>query len=857
VGATLLLLGAAAPVAAQAPLQPNFLRQQARANQANWTLAERFSPANLRSIIYSNGVQPRWIGESDTLWYNWRDRDGSQFYMVIPATGTKRALFNRERLAAQLAEMSRRPIDPKNLPFTNLTFTTDHKRFRFTVDTVRYEWNLASQTLTSLGRPPRTPPPDEERAVGGGGGRGGGGRGNFGGGGAQFRNYSPDSTAFAFARNHNLYVVEINKADTLKSDTIQVSTDGVLHYSFGFRDTSENARQIAALQGGGQQQEQDGEQQDDDSDARSREMRVRANVEWSPDSKSFAVVRMDSRKVKDLFLVNALNNPRPALITYRYAMPGEENVPQSELYVYKRGEKAIKPLNLRKWRDQRFSDIHWPLDGTKLRLLRRDRTQRQVELIEVDVATNAVKSLLSESIENASFDPQPVRYLRKGGDFVWWSPRSGWGHYYVYDFNGGKTKHALTSGAWRADNIVQIDSTRGTVWFTANGREADEHVYYTHLYRVNADGSGLALLNPGNYMHQSALAPTKRYFVDNYSRIDAPTKSVLRDAVTGRQVMELEEMDVSRLKELGWKPPESFIVKAADGVTDIYGNIWKPFDFDSTRKYPIIASVYPGPQTESITFPFSPAGVQQQLAQLGFIVIQIGNRGGSPARSVAYHRYGYYNLRDYALADKKAGIEQLAARYPWIDIDRVGIYGHSGGGFLTAAALLQEPYNDFFKVGWSSAGNHDNNIYNQNWSEWNHGLRVVPTANDTAGGRRRTVTSNGAGRGPSARQGEPADTTTDSIRFQIRVPTNHELAANLKGKLALIHGDLDNNVHPGGTIRLAEALIKANKRFDYYTIPGQPHGYRTMQNWANRQMMEYFAEHLLGDYYRASSEINK
>jgi len=336
-------------------------------------------------------------------------------------------------------------------------------------------------------------------------------------------------------------------------------------------------------------------------------------------------------------------------------------------------------------------DVHWPMGSDKLRLTRRDRTQRNLDVAEVDASTGAVRTLFSESIENAALEPQPIRYVKKGGDILWWSERSGWGQYYVYDFNG-TYKHPLTDGPWRAEQIVQVDSTRGVVWVAGVGREAGENPYYRHLYRVSADGTGFGLVDEGNFNHGSVLSPTKKYIIDTYSRVDAVPKSVVRDATTGKVVMNLEEMDISRLKEMGWKAPETFVVKAADGVTDIYGNIWKPFDFDSTRTYPIVANVYPGPQTEQVNFTFSASNVPQQLAQLGIIVIQIGNRGGSPQRSLAYHRYGYYNLRDYALADKKAGIEQLAARYKWIDLDRVGIYLGSGEGSLdfeafTGAAL--------------------------------------------------------------------------------------------------------------------------------------------------------------------------
>ena len=837
-GAAALAIGlalAGLDASAQLPT-PQVEMQAVRVNAGNWLLAERFSSNAMRQAIYSAGVQPRWIGETDSLWYNYRDRNGSRFTLVLPASKSKVPLFDHGRLASALAEMHRRPYEPTNLPFTTLNFTKDHKRIRFTVDTVRYEWHLTSHTLKSLGRPPRdTVPQDEEREVReqrfGFGNRGRGGP-------PDFRNFSPDSTAFVFARDHNLFIVEVGQPDT-----IQITTDGEKNYSFGFRDSTQNQQQ---------QDDDDDDGEREERNARSRDPRVRANVTWSPDSRAFAVTRNDSRKVKELYLVNVLSEPRPTLRSYAYAMPGEENVAQVELFVHRRGEAGVKPLNVKRWKDQRLMHIHWTTGSDRLRLVRRDRLQRNLELLEVELGTGAITPLLSESVENSYLETQPVRYTKGGGDMIWWSERSGFGHFYLYDHNG-TLKRPLTSGSWRAEQIAEIDTVRGVVYIQGVGREEGEDPYYRHLYRVNADGSGFALIDPGNFNHTSTVSPTKRYVVDTYSRVDAAPRSVLRDAF-GREVMALEEMDISRLVEMGWRPPERFVVKAGDGITDIYGNMWKPFDFDSTKRYPIIAHVYPGPQTESVISSFSPAGTPQQLAQLGFIVIQIGNRGGSPQRSNAYHSFGYFNLRDYALADKKTGIEQLAARHPWIDIRRVGIYGHSGGGFLTAAAMLQPPYNDFFKVGVSSAGNHDNNIYNQNWSEQHHGLKII-ARKDSARGRNRgtdAVSGNGNGDGGVSPDSLSAE---DSVRFEIKVPTNAELAENLKGKLLLVHGDMDNNVHPGNTIRLVYALIKANKRFDMMMLPGKAHGFADMQPYFTRMMFEYFTEHLLGDYYRAGAEI--
>jgi dipeptidyl-peptidase-4 len=810
--------------------------------QANWELSNKFTTQALQRVTYSSTLQPRWIGKTDSMWYNWRSREGSTFYLVYPPTKTKRPLFDHVKLAAALATAHHRPYEPNALPFTTFNFTKDHKAIRFTVDSTRYEWNLATEQIRHLGRPPRgdSLPPDEERTEGQGVGRGGGGGGRggrAGGAGANqdFRNFSPDSTAFVFAMNHNLYVVEVGKPDTLK-----ITSDGVRNFTFGFRDTT-NVQQRDV--------DDDDEQQDGGRQgrARNRDPRVRPNVTWSPDSRAFFVQRNDSRRVRELYLVNVLEEPRPALSSYTYAMPGEENVSQQELHVYRRGEPATRQVNVKKWRDQRLFYTHWTTGSSKLRVARRDRPQRQIELIEIDLASGATKTLLTETVVNGNLESQAPRYVRGGGDMIWWSERAGWGHYYLYDHNG-TYKRPLTSGTWRADRVEQVDTVGGVVWISGVGQETGENPYYRHLYRVNADGSGFTLVDAGDFNHAPTISPTRRYVVDNFSRVNAPTRSVVRDG-TGAVVMELESTDVSSLKELGWHPPEPFVVKAADGVTDIYGNMWKPFDFDSTKKYPIIAHVYPGPQTEQVNTAFNAGGVQQQLAQLGFIVIQIGNRGGSPLRSNAYQNFSYYNLRDYALADKKAGIEQLTARHGFIDINRVGIYGHSGGGFLTAAALMLPPYNDFFKVGVSSAGNHDNNIYNQNWSEQYHGLKAVVARGDSSG--RRTVN----GRGPANLTSADTGFVDDSLRYEIKVPTNVELAPNLKGKLLLVHGDMDNNVHPGNTIRLVNALIKANKRFDFMLMPGKAHGFADYQPYFNRMLMEYFAEHLLGDNYRKSADI--
>jgi dipeptidyl aminopeptidase/acylaminoacyl peptidase len=516
-----------------------------------------------------------------------------------------------------------------------------------------------------------------------------------------------------------------------------------------------------------------------------------------------------------------------------------------------------------------------------LRLIRRDRLLRNIELCSLDTRTGEFTVLIEEGFIGANIASKSVRYLKKRKEMIWWSERSGWGHYYLYTMDG-KFKNPITSGVFRASRIVDVDEDKGLLYFRGNGRESGENIYFQHLYSIFLDGTDLTLLDPSDANHRSVLSPTKKYVVDNCSRIDmAPISRICNSS--GDEVMKLEESDLSRLTEAGWKMPVTFTFKAADGVTELYGNMWKPFDFDPTNKYPIIAEVYPGPQTEGVSHSFSASNGRQQLAQVGFIVVQLGHRGGTPGRSKAYHSYGYYNLRDYGLADKKAGIEQLAEMYPFIDIERVGIYGHSGGGFMTAAALLQEPYNDFFTVGVASSGNHDNNVYGRNWAERYHGLKEVAIKEekkdkDKKKDQEKSDTSSAYNdddekkkdentrkddvkkereEGQEEQKKDKEQEKQEKTRFEIHVPTNAELAANLKGKLLLVHGDMDNNVHPAGTMRLVNELIKANKRFDMLIFPGKRHGFGEFSAYFTQRKWEFFAEHLLGDHQTGADILIK
>lgn len=777
---------------------PLFAQQEVEKLKPNYELANKFTSQNLRQYTYDTSVRPNWIEDSDMFWYTYRNSTGRNYNLVDPVDKTKKPVFDNAEFAAALSARFYKPYDPTQLPSLTIKFVKDMQAIEFAIDSVRYEYDLTTGKLDSVGiverrRGRAAAPPTR-------------GRGERGAVSREWRNFSPDSTIFAYSKNYNLYVMG---ADSIEH---QLTFDGEEYYSFG-GDTSKTRK-------------------------------VRASVTWSEDSKRFFMRRSDSRKVLELYLVNEvapapegspLTYARPQLRTYKYAMPGDEFVTQYELFVYDVSSRNFMPVPIEKWKDQRLSGYRWGENSNDLYFQRKDRTQDRHEVCLYNVDTGEAKVFISEYIQDSYVETQGIRYLNDYSESIWWSERDGWGHYYLFD-GDGNLKNQITSGAFRAGSITRIDTTGRVLYFNANGREPGENPYYNHFYRVNFDGTGLKLLNPGNASHSVSMSPSDEYFIDNYSRIDMATKSDLRDNM-GNLLMNLEETDVSRLKEIGWDFPEAFKVKSADGVWDVYGVMFKPFDFDPNKKYPIIAHVYPGPQTESITFTFSPTNRDMTLAQLGFIVIHIGNRGGSPQRSKAYHNYGFGNLRDYGLADKKAGIEQLAARYPFIDIERVGIYGHSGGGFMSTAAMVVPPYNDFFKVAVSSSGNHDNNMYNANWSEKHHGIKEVEET-ETERGSQRT----GRTRGDSAQEEEE-----DEITFEITVPANHEMAENLKGRLLLVHGTMDNNVHPGNTIRMADALIKANKRFDLMMMPGRAHSFGNMNDYFIKLLWDYFAEHLIGN----------
>ncbi len=800
----LFVVAAVLSVSAYAQRQP--------VTEADYQAAERFTPAKLRQMVYSLNVQPNWLEKSNRFWYTYRTSEGMNWYLVDPDRGTKRLMFDNAKMAADLTRILKDPYDAQHLPIRDIRFTADETAFRFTVESkveteeelnretgkmdkdrkkkYVFEYNVSTGKLTHLEdyKTQRTP---------------------------SWGSLSPDGQHVVFVKGFNLWYMDrenydkacLNEADSTIVER-QLTTDGIRYFGYA------SSRMTS-----------------DTDEKKEAEKRKNASITWSPDSRNFIVGKTDERDVKDLWVIRHTARPRPTLETYRYHMPGEKEAPQQYLYIFEMASGQMRNIDAGAFKDQTVGIINgkpvrtiyddytlrssvWMGSNDEFFFTRMSRDLKRMDICRVDVETLSVKTIIEERF-NTYLETRGLRLTNgPGSDIIHWSEEDGWAHLYLYGWDGER-KNRITSGPWHVDNILHVDPAARTIYFVAQGREKDINPYYNFLYRVNFDGTGLKLLTPGDFTHEVNMHERMRYFVDNRSRNDSAPVSTLCD-VTGRKVMDLEEADMSRLFEAGYKFPKPFKVKAADGITDLYGTLYYPYDLDSTRMYPIIEYVYPGPQVEGPTHTFhAPSYRLDQLAQLGFIVVSVGNRGGHPSRSKWYHTYGYGNLRDYGLADQKAAAIQLADRYPFIDITKVGITGHSGGGFMSTAAILQYP--DFFKVAVSCAGNHDNAVYNRWWSEKHHGVK------------------------------EEVNEQKQDTTFKYSIANNQQIAPRLKGRLLLVTGDVDNNVHPANTILVVDALIKAGKRFDMLVLPGQAHSFGNMTDYFFWRMADYFSEYLIGD----------
>ncbi|MBS1858452.1 MAG: DPP IV N-terminal domain-containing protein [Acidobacteria bacterium] len=755
-------------------LAASALSAQQKFIAADYQRAEKFMTYNTTPLVYHAGVRPNWL-PGERFWYRVTTADGPEFILVDPAKGTRAPAFDRVKLAAALSAASGQTIDAKNLPFQTIEFTADGNSV-IVQASGRYRCDLAGTKCTA-----------EPGAPGNGGRAGRGGRGGMMGGRGATDVRSPDNAKTAFIRDNNLWV-----RDLATNRETQLTTDGVKDFGYA----TDNAGWT-------------------NSD--------RPVLLWSPDSKHIATFQQDQRGVGEMYLVDTRVG-HPQLRAWKYPLPGDEVVTTIQRVIIDVDTPRVVRLKLPpdqhrsslcddvKCRGSEWADVQWSDDAAQLAFVSTSRDHKVETFRIADAATGDVRAVLKEEVATFYESGNGAvnwHYLPASKELIWFSERDNWGHLYLYDTTTGTLKNQITRGDWNVTQVLRVDDRERAIYFLGVGREKGRDPYFQHFYRIRFDGTGLTLLTPEDGNHDVTLSESGKYFTDSYSKPDVPPVAVLRDN-NGKLIETLEKADISHLLAAGWKPPQPITVKARDGQTDLYGLLFKPTNLDPAKKYPIVNHIYPGPQTGSVGGrSFSAArGDCQALAELGFIVVEIDGMG-TPWRSKKFHEAYYGDMGDNTLPDQVAGMKELARRYPWIDLDRAGIYGHSGGGYATADAMFRYP--DFFKVGISEAGNHDNREYEDDWGEkWQGLLKKNPDGT----------------------------TNYDNQANQLQ-------AKNLKGKLLLAHGTMDNNVPPTNTLLVVDALIKANKDFDLIMLPNRNHGFGN-EPYMVRRRWDYFVRNLLG-----------
>jgi dipeptidyl aminopeptidase/acylaminoacyl peptidase len=745
-------------------------RTVAQGTRADYERAERMLGLHARTLVTGAQVQPNWL-DGERFWYRNTTATGWEFALVDMTAGTRRPAFDHARLASALSLAADTSYVGDRLPVTTLEYLEGNRALRVSADTARgWVCDLVAYTCRAE-KPPRRPVTEVR---------------------------SPDGRWAAYERGENLFV-----RDVATGQEKQLSRDG--EADFGYAVNPEACCDAVT--------------------------RVRQRTEkrpilaWSKDSRKIGTYKLDERGVKELYLLETAKG-RPILHAYKYALPGDSVIPRYEVHVFDAatGTQVRSPKGAQDavntdccWftTDTLWKDAQWGTGSDDFYYTHGQRDFKKFELVHLDLRTGQARTILTETsptfveLNLVSGGIPNWRVINGNRDVIWFSERDGWGHLYLLDAATGQLKNRITQGPWAVIEIVRVDEATRSVYFTAVGREAGRDPYFRHLYRIGLDGSGLTLLTPEDADHAISASPSGRWFLDTWSRRDLPPVTVLR-RLDGAVAMTVQEADVSRYAASGVKWPERFVAKGRDGITDIYGLLYRPSNFDAERHYPIIDYIYPGPQVGGIggrSFTVSPGGNAQALAELGFVVMQI-DAMGAPLRSKAFHDAYYGNMGDNGIPDHIAVIKQLSLRYPYIDLRHVGIYGHSGGGFASTDAILRYP--DFFHVAVSTAGNHDNRSYDYSWGEKYQGL----------------LKPNGTG---------------DNFDSQ----ANHLLAKNLKGRLMLMYGTLDDNVHPNATLLLVDELIRANKTFDMLVMPNRNHGFAG-EPYVVRRTWDYFVKHLLG-----------
>jgi len=758
--------------ATQAAAQQTQVHRPAAVTAEDYARAEKYLGQSMTPLVVGGAVQPQWLPDG-RFWYRSQGTTGTRIVIVDPAKRTRTDAFDHPRLATALAQASGGTVDAANLPVQ--AFTDDATSVAFQVGQGRFSCDLRTyRCLTQQGQADA-----QAQAAGGRGGRGGRGGGPAG---DPNTVLSHDGKMGAFVRTHNLWMREV-----ATGRETQLTTDGIDEFAYATNNAGWTRSDRPVLV-------------------------------WSPDSKKIATFQQDSRGVKLEHLVST-NVGHTRIESWKYPFAGDSMIFMLHRVIIDVSTPSPRVVKLQMPPDAQrsticdhivcggqWTDIEWTQDASKLAFVSSTRNHQRATLRIADPATGAIRDVIDEKVatffESGRTSPG-WRVLAETNEAIWFSQRDDWGHLYLYDLTTGQVKNQITKGDWNVLTVVNVDRVKRQVTFIGDEREPGDP-YFQYLYRVNFDGTGLKLLTPDSANHSASFSPDRKYIIDTYSTPTIPPVSVLRDA-EGRKLVELERADISKLVAAKWQAPIPITVKARDGKTDLYGLMYRPSNFDPLKKYPIINHIYPGPQTGSVgSRSFSAArGDVQAMAELGFIVVQI-DAMGTPGRSKSFHAAYYGNMGDNGLPDQIAGMRELAQRHSWIDLDRVGINGHSGGGFASTAAILRYP--DFFKVAVSQAGNHDNRNYEDDWGEKWQGLL----------------------------EGNNYDNQANQL-----------LAKNLKGKLLIAHGTMDNNVPPSNTLLVADALIAANKDFDLLMMPNRRHGFGS-EPYMMRRRWDYFVKHLLG-----------
>ena len=735
---------------------------------ADYARAEKFMPYNTTPLVYGI-VRPTWLADG-RFWYQLTTAEGSEFVAVDPSHGSRAPIFDAVKLAAALSSAANKHYDAHHLPFRTFELSTGGRLLTFTVEKTKWVCDLQMYDCKGTAESEATAEPAAGRAP------------------ARNPALSPDGKKLAFIRGYNLWV-----RDVANGQETQLTSDGVKDFGYA----TDNAGWIHS---------------------------DRPVLLWSPDSTKIATYQQDQRGVGEMYLVETRVG-HPVLQEWKYPLPGDRVVTTIQRVIISLEGPRVVRLQMPPDEHRSslcddvactpgmLSDAEWSSDSSKLAFVSTSRDHKQETLRVADASTGAVRDVLEEKVPKFYESGNGAinwRYLPGSNEVIWFSERDNWGQLYLYDLSTGTLKNEITSGAGNVTRLLHVDEKNRMVYFLAVGKEKGRNPYYEHLYRIGLDGENLQLLTPENANHDVTMSPSSEYFVDSYSTPTEAPISVLRDK-NGKLLMTIEKSDISRLIATGWKPPIQFTVKARDGATDLYGLMFRPTNFDPRKKYPIINHIYPGPQTGSVgsrNFEAS-RGDAQSLAELGFVVIELDGMG-TPWRSKKFHEAYYGDMGDNTLPDQVTGMKQLAQRYPWIDINLAGIYGHSGGGYATADAMFRYP--DFFKVGISESGNHDNRDYEDDWGEKWQGLLV----------------------------GNPDGTTNYDNQ------ANELIAKNLKGHLLLAYGTVDDNVPPYNTLLVVDALIKANKDFDLLALPNQRHSYGKDTPYMTRRRWDYFVRYLLG-----------